>query len=106
VEIGDHQQVNENDREDDAEAQAAERLIHGVALTANRDARAGRQGAEIVDGVLHGSGGAAEVTALDTAINVDDALHVVMVEDGGFGVLRDSREVREQLRVGADARRG
>ena len=41
-----------------------ERLVHRLALTANRDAGAGRQLAETVDRVLHRGGGAAEVASL------------------------------------------
>ncbi len=103
MEVRDHQQVDEHDGERDATAEARERLRHRLALAADRDARAGRQRAERVDELPHVGGDAPEVAAAHAAVDVDHALHRVVVDDGGLHVLAHGRDVREELRRRARA---
>src|ERR1019366_6930021 len=84
LKVRDHQQVHEDDGENQALAKGAERIAHRLALAADDDVSAGGQWAEVVDLALYGGGDAAEVAALHGGVNVDDALHRVMRDDGGI----------------------
>src|SRR5208282_1144142 len=97
LKVRDHQQVHEDDGENQAFAKGAERIAHRLALAADDDVSAGGQLAEVVDLALYGGGGASQVAAVDGGVNVDDALHRVMRDDGGIPSVGDRAEVAEQL---------
>ena len=101
-----HQQVDQQDREQNAQLQRGERLVHRLALTANRDMRARRQVAEIVDLALDGVAHAAEVAPGHARVNIHHALHRVMRDDRRIDVVRDSRDVAEHLAGGVIASAG
>ena len=61
--------------------------------------------ADRIDRALHCGRSAAEVAAFDAGVNVDHALDVVMVDDRGFDVLAQRRNVGEQLLAAIGARR-
>jgi hypothetical protein len=84
LEVNHDQEIHQQDRSDQAEAESDERRAHGHHLPADHDAGPTRE--FVVEGLDHfeGIGGnRPEVAVLGAGVNVDDGLHVVVVHGSG-----------------------
>ena len=104
LEIDDHEQVDENDRPDEALAQALERVVHRLHLAAHGESVSpwallfARSATILFTAVRNG----AEIAVLHVGVDVDDRKDVVMVDRPRLGIARDGREIGEDLgRIGA-----
>src|SRR5207247_10553093 len=98
LEVDDQEQIDEQDGEDQAEAQANEGGVHALDLAAHGDRVTGRQlGSELGRDLLDGGGDAAKVAVLHVGIDVEDRLHV-RVADGGRNLpALEGGQVAEEL---------
>ncbi|ARF90813.1 putative autotransporter protein [Burkholderia cenocepacia] len=98
LEVHDHQQVDQRDREREAAEQPRERLVHRLHLAAQHDRRAGRQlRARGVDELRHVARDAAEVAPLHGREDVEHRLHVVVRHHGLLRRARERAERAEQV---------
>jgi hypothetical protein len=106
LEIDDHQQVDQRDRERETAEQPGERLVHRLHLAAQHDRRAGRQlRARVVDELRHVGRDRAEVAPLHRRENVEHRLHVVVRHDRLLRRAREAAERAEQVLRGRTGRR-
>ena len=100
MEVDHHEQVHQHDREDNAAEQSGERGLHRRHLTANHDARTGR---ELLLRTVHDAGNvarhAAEIAALCGAVDIDHGLNVVVRHHGVLCSARQRAERTEYLRL-------
>ena len=100
LEIHDHQEIDEQHGEDQAERQPAERVVHALDLAADGERAAARQlRPQRVNDPLHVGRHASQVAPLHVGVDLEHRLHVVVAHDR----LRDGavqvRHVAQQLRL-------
>ena len=98
LEVHHHEEVDEQDREDQAGRQPEERAVHALHLAADHDRAAARQ---FLPGRVHdlldvGRDGP-EVTALDVGVDVVGRLDVVVVDVRRLRAPAQDRQVAEEL---------
>ena len=100
LEVDDDQKIDEHDRADEADGQPCEGGLHRLHLAADHDVAApGKLWFDVLHDLLGDFvGDAAEVAAVDRGVDVDHALHVVVIDDGGARRGRGGRQVAEDLR--------
>ena len=91
-----HQQIHQHDCQRQPAVQAQERLPHRGALAQNLDAGAGRSVPDLVDIALNVGADAAEIAPFDRAIEIDDALHRVVVDSLRLQRVADAAQVGER----------
>ena len=98
-----HQQrIDQHDRQDQAFAQIGEGGVHHLVLAADVDVRGGgKRRLQLVDHALDVGGHAAQIAAVDIGVDVDDALHRVVVDRLHVGIGRDRGDVGQPQVAGA-----
>ena len=105
LEVDDHEQVDEQDGEDEAEAEADEGRVHALDLPAHRDRVTGRQlGPQLARDPLDGGRHAAEIAFLHVGVDVEDRLDVRVADDGGHLASLERGQIGEELRRAGIAR--
>src|SRR4029077_5952991 len=99
LEIDRHQEIDEQDGKADPQPKLKERLVHALHLTADDD-RAGFANLPFVlfDNLVDLARDGAEVGALDAGVNVEERLHVIVVERQRGDRPRKIGQVAQQLR--------
>ena len=100
LEVHRHQQVHQHHREDHPQAQAEERRLHGLDLSAQIERRAARQmRLFLAHDLPHFRAHAAQVPPVHIGIHVEDRPHVVVVDDHGHVGTLHRDQVGEKLRA-------
>ncbi len=101
-----HQQVHQHHRENHSQPQAVEGIFHGGHLAAQVDGgTAGQLGLDLLDDLFDAGTDRSQIAAVHVGIDIEDRLHIVMVDDFGRHAAVHASQVGEQLRR-ADHRAG